>query len=1074
MRYFEPREYGGHLQVWAIVQDSRGLMYFGTTYDLVEFDGTNWRRLDFPKGKTARSLCRATDGTIYVGGTGEIGRLAADSAGQVHYVSLNPHLPQDHKSFNDVLYILDTTHGVYFMAAQQTFRWHNQQISVLPIGAHRPAVLNDVIYIDGDESIATIKDGVLSTLTDLDVSEEAYGSVRLFPSFDPNRLFLWSSKKGLHFLSRQRLAENSWKTVLEEFPNQASDYLRRFRVFTATLLAPDQIAFGTLKGGVVIINTKGELIQIVNENRGLASNTVFFIQADRFNNLWAGLQGGIAHIVASSPLSLYGKLSGLKSTVLAVTRHHGTIYAGTYISGTSYLPEYHINLDDEAHRFVKPKGHSDEYAWIFLPVEDTLLVSQKSVSRIDDRIKKVIKGTPGAYDMCASKRFENRIYLGLGGASGGGIGILEHSSSPVGGEPPSTVTKFKYRGRLEGIKEVVRGVVEDRDGHLWVSTDVQGLLRLRFNSPSHEDFIIDRYTTDNGLPSLDQNKVFADEDQVLVATQNNIYKFIEPGRGPDPRIHFVPVEAMNEVLPDDLEGASDITKYNENTWLVGPFRTHGMLTRQPDNRFRADSRPFRSIYDQQSGEHVDSDGVIWIPTKQGLYRFDANKDKDYDAPFSAIIRGVRTNLGRQLFKGTFYDPDSRAAEYFNRTQLEQPTDLVPTLTYEENALSFDYSALFFEQMDRTTYQTMLEGFDQDWNDWSNKTHKEYTNIPEGTYTFKVRAKTLYDAMSSVATYRFKIQPPWYRTVWAYLGYLLLFLLVLQTGIKLNTRRLRAAKKQLEKVVKERTAEVVSQKKELEVAYHEVNEAKDALWGEMKLAKKIQTVLLPEAPKIPGFEITGYMKTADEVGGDYYDVIERGGRHWVVIGDVSGHGVPAGLVMMMVQTAINQVLELTTELALNEVLEAVNRVIYENIKKLGQSKYMTLTLMLIDADGSIYYCGLHQNILTFRASTREVESVETQGMWLGIVEDIKGLNEVNSFTLHPGDTMLLHTDGIIESRNAQREMYGIDHLRNVYASCGGHSPEEIKDHILSSLEGFDCDDDLTLLVIKKCEEQQQSE
>ena len=107
-------------------------------------------------------------------------------------------------------------------------------------------------------------------------------------------------------------------------------------------------------------------------------------------------------------------------------------------------------------------------------------------------------------------------------------------------------------------------------------------------------------------------------------------------------------------------------------------------------------------------------------------------------------------------------------------------------------------------------------------------------------------------------------------------------------------RLAMLKDNLEHLVEERTAELVK--------------AMSALWGEMELAKKIQTVLLPRAPAISGLEIAAYMRPADEVGGDYYDVINAQGIDWLVIGDVSGHGVPAGLIMMMVQTAIHTVLE----------------------------------------------------------------------------------------------------------------------------------------------------------------------
>lgn len=123
-----------------------------------------------------------------------------------------------------------------------------------------------------------------------------------------------------------------------------------------------------------------------------------------------------------------------------------------------------------------------------------------------------------------------------------------------------------------------------------------------------------------------------------------------------------------------------------------------------------------------------------------------------------------------------------------------------------------------------------------------------------------------------------------------------------------TGELSALTSNLEQRVQKRTLELKGAYEEMKVTNEELTNARNHLWGEMQLARKIQTVLLPKKPVIPGYEIAAYMETADEVGGDYYDVINADGKNWLVIGDVSGHGVPAGLIMMMAQTAIHTVLK----------------------------------------------------------------------------------------------------------------------------------------------------------------------
>ncbi len=191
---------------------------------------------------------------------------------------------------------------------------------------------------------------------------------------------------------------------------------------------------------------------------------------------------------------------------------------------------------------------------------------------------------------------------------------------------------------------------------------------------------------------------------------------------------------------------------------------------------------------------------------------------------------------------------------------------------------------------------------------------------------------------------------------------------------------------------------------------------------MDLAKRIQTILLPETPAIKGYEIAANMTPADMVGGDYYDIINVGGRDWLVIGDVSGHGVSAGLIMMMVQTSIHLVLYQNPAVNPSKLLTVVNKTISENIKKIDETKYMTINVLACFDDGNFIHAGLHQDILIYRALTSTVESIETDGVWLGIEDDIDGMMTDSSLKINNGDTMLLYTDGITEAWAAGRYVW----------------------------------------------------
>ncbi len=196
-----------------------------------------------------------------------------------------------------------------------------------------------------------------------------------------------------------------------------------------------------------------------------------------------------------------------------------------------------------------------------------------------------------------------------------------------------------------------------------------------------------------------------------------------------------------------------------------------------------------------------------------------------------------------------------------------------------------------------------------------------------------------------------------------------------------------------------------------------------LWSEMDLARKIQSVLLPSPQEIAGrFDYAGVMKPADEVGGDYYDTIEADGKLWLLIGDVSGHGVSAGLIMMMVQTAVRVVVQrfaaASEPLSPAQLLTLVNRALWRNLQLIGKGQYMTMTALCI-ADNRVTYAGLHQPLLVFRKASGDVDEVETHGCWVGILDEIENLNEDRHFDLAPGDAVMLYTDGLVEAKLRDR-------------------------------------------------------
>jgi len=255
---------------------------------------------------------------------------------------------------------------------------------------------------------------------------------------------------------------------------------------------------------------------------------------------------------------------------------------------------------------------------------------------------------------------------------------------------------------------------------------------------------------------------------------------------------------------------------------------------------------------------------------------------------------------------------------------------------------------------------------------------------------------------------------------------------------------------------------------LDGSRRELKAARDALWGEMEVAKRIQTALLPHDRRAGAFEVAAAMFPAAEVGGDYYDIISApGGKSWIAIGDVSGHGVESGLVMMMTQTAIQTLVRHDPPLRPAEVFSSVNGVICENVSRLRSDRYMTLNVVRID-EGGLTLAGKHQDVLVWRASERRVETFSNEGTWVGVVPDVTGCAIDTFLPLADGDVALFFTDGVTEARTGSGEQFGEERLAAALARVAEGPAANAIQSILEQVARFSTDqsDDMTLMIVRR--------
>ena len=258
--------------------------------------------------------------------------------------------------------------------------------------------------------------------------------------------------------------------------------------------------------------------------------------------------------------------------------------------------------------------------------------------------------------------------------------------------------------------------------------------------------------------------------------------------------------------------------------------------------------------------------------------------------------------------------------------------------------------------------------------------------------------------------------------------------------------------------------------DLEKISYDVKERR-RMSSELDIASQIQKDVLPKvAPNSPGLDIVAKTRSAAEVGGDSFDFLPSpdGNQTFIYIGDVTGHGVPAGLVMVMVDTLIHSMISqgLTSS---KDVLVNTNALLTPRI---SARLFMTLIMMRWDAvQQKMYYTGAgHEHILIYRAKTETVEASRAGGIALGMIPDNSKVIQEKEIQLEIGDSILLYTDGITEAKNTAGEMYVVDLVAESFKKHGYlPSAESIFDHVTQDFANFVGEyvqvDDITMIVSK---------
>lgn len=750
-------QYGASPENWAIAQDRRGVMYFGNTGALLEFDGQSWRATRLPNGSVVRAVAVDQTGAVYVGGVGIFGVLKPDRFGDMQFVSLLDKVPAGDRKFSDVWRILPTPQGVYFSAYERLFRLNpDGSLHVWRPSSNfgRAILMQDALYVKTREKGLLKMDGdSLLPVPGGDVFRKV--AVEAGASLGTGGLI--ATPAGFVRLDADGI---------KPFPTAADAYFARNQLYTIYVFPDGEIAAGTRNGGVVLLGSGGQIDRILTKASGLSDDYITAIFRDRQGGVWLAGSNGITFL--NPGLTRFEANLGLQGDVRDVIRAGQSLYAGT----TSGLFLMKAAAGEEP-GFERIPG-IDTAVSALLPHGGQLIAATDSgVFAVSaGRATKVFAPRDSVmYEVDPSLSDPDAIYA-VGPA---GVFLLRQNGA-----------SWRKTAEFAAPGQEFHSAREDSDGSVWATTN-EAIWRIDFRGPAPR---AESFSAPQGAPPGWKNpRLF--HGHMIFATPRGMRVFSAKARRFEPD---------NEFGGEYADGSRDVFDLypdpSGNVWITGEHY-HDVLFAN-SGRYTALHAPLLTAGIQEIYQMTfDPDGTAWAFGAKGvLYRWQKPLYGNPDYDFQVLVRRVETTADN----ATLYS----GAGPFQSARLP----------YRDNALRFEFAAPFSEAPAAVEYQVMLEGSDRSWSPWGHETHKEYTHLSEGSYTFRVRARSPHGIVVENSSLSFGLLPPWYRTWWAYGVYIVGMGFGVWGIVGLRTQQLVKEKKQLENIVEERTVEIRQQRDEI--------------------------------------------------------------------------------------------------------------------------------------------------------------------------------------------------------------------------------------------------------------------
>lgn len=714
--------YGAGNQNWMISQDKSQFVYFANNEGLLEFNGSNWTLYNSPNESIMRSV-KVIGDKIYTGCYMEFGFWSKKSDGQLKYTSLSRNIQSKILDDEQFWNILDYDQWVIFQSLSRMYIYDTKTRKFSIVTPRNDilksfGVANSIYFQTLNDGLFEIENGKSKLVSDN-------------PILRQNKIVsIFSTNEGLLIETQSNGFFQLISGVLTKFNTEADAILSQSSIYSSQRLSDGSFAIGTISNGLFVLSKEGKIKYNIDQNHGLSNNTVLSLFEDNDKNLWIGLDNGINCLNLQTPVKCFSDDTGILGTVYASILFQNKLYIGTN-QGLFYK-----NLgSSENFKFISgTKGQ----VWALFIHDGVLFCGHDSGTFIVEAgAARCIFSQSGTWKFGT---LPNQKYKLLQG-NYYGLSVLEKVNN-----------QWVFRNRIKGFNYSAKYFELSGTNELYVSHEYKGVFRLRLDaafSNVENKFIY-------ASPTKGKNSCLAKfNDNIYYAYKAGVFKLNASSKKFEKDLVLSKVFENNEYISGRM-----LVDSSNKFWLFSKNYIYYFGLSKLNSQLKQNAIPIpASLTNSLLGyENISQIGnsLYLIGTTDGYYTINLS-DLSF-RNYAVSISNVTVNKLNQIGKNY---------------SITEEGDFKST----ENNIAFSFTVPEYNKYITTEYQYLLNGFQDDWSEWSSKSTVSFKNLSPGEYTFKVRAKLANSLTEKIATYTFKISKPWYATNLALFIYFIVLLIL---------------------------------------------------------------------------------------------------------------------------------------------------------------------------------------------------------------------------------------------------------------------------------------------------------